>query len=36
MFDTDRFRSNIEQAYDTMFEIYRAGEKPRPFDVVPQ
>ena len=34
LFDTDRFRRNIERAYDQMFEIYRRGEMPQSFDVV--
>jgi predicted O-linked N-acetylglucosamine transferase (SPINDLY family) len=33
LFDTDRFRRNIERAYDQMFEIYRLGERPRTFNI---
>ena len=33
LFDTDLFRRNIEAAYLRMWEIWTAGEKPRPFTV---
>jgi protein O-GlcNAc transferase len=33
LFDTDRFRRNIEQAYATMIDILRRGESPRSFAV---
>jgi protein O-GlcNAc transferase len=33
LFDAERFRRHIERAYETMMEIARAGEAPRPFDV---
>jgi len=33
LFDAERFRRHIERAYETMMEIARAGEGPRPFDV---
>jgi len=35
-FDCARFRRHIEQAYETMFEIWRAGEAPRSFAVEPR
>lgn len=35
LFDTDRFRRNIESAYTTMQEIWRRGEQPRTFAVIP-
>jgi predicted O-linked N-acetylglucosamine transferase (SPINDLY family) len=35
LFDAERFRRHIERAYETMWEIARAGEAPRPFDVAP-
>jgi predicted O-linked N-acetylglucosamine transferase (SPINDLY family) len=35
LFDTDRFRRNIEQAYATMIDILRRGESPRSFAVEP-
>ena len=35
LFDTDRSRRHIEQAYTTMWEIYRRGESPRSFSVEP-
>jgi predicted O-linked N-acetylglucosamine transferase (SPINDLY family) len=35
LFDTDRFRRNIEAAYTTMWEIWRRGESPRSFSVGP-
>jgi predicted O-linked N-acetylglucosamine transferase (SPINDLY family) len=33
LFDTDRFRKNIEAAYRTMWERWLAGEKPQGFAV---
>ncbi len=33
LFDATRFCRHIEQAYETMMQIARAGEAPRPFDV---
>jgi len=33
LFDTDRFRRNIEQAYARMLEIAERGEAPRSFSV---
>ena len=33
LFDAGRFCRHIERAYETMMEIARAGEAPRPFDV---
>jgi protein O-GlcNAc transferase len=36
LFDTDRFRRHIEDAYVTMHEQWRAGEDPRPFAVPPR
>jgi predicted O-linked N-acetylglucosamine transferase (SPINDLY family) len=33
LFDTDRFRHNIEAAYTTMWNIWRRGETPRSFGV---
>ncbi len=35
LFDTDRFRQHIEQAYLTMLDIHDRGEKPRSFSVDP-
>jgi protein O-GlcNAc transferase len=35
LFDTDRFRRHLEQAYATMLDIERRGEKPRSFSVDP-
>jgi protein O-GlcNAc transferase len=35
LFDTDRFRRRLEQAYLTMAEIQRRGEQPRAFAVEP-
>jgi predicted O-linked N-acetylglucosamine transferase (SPINDLY family) len=35
LFDTDRFRRSIEQAYATMREIWQRGESPRGFAVEP-
>ena len=35
LFDTDRFRQHIEQAYLTMLDIHDRGEKPRSFSVAP-
>jgi predicted O-linked N-acetylglucosamine transferase (SPINDLY family) len=33
LFDTDRFRRNLETAYTTMWDIWRRGEPPRGFVV---
>jgi len=33
LFNTDLFRRNIEAAYSRMWEIWRAGESPRAFDI---
>jgi predicted O-linked N-acetylglucosamine transferase (SPINDLY family) len=33
LFDTDRFRRHIEQAYVTMVDRYRRGEVARSFTV---
>ncbi|MBW0004110.1 MAG: tetratricopeptide repeat protein [Hyphomicrobiales bacterium] len=33
LFDTDRFRAHLEQAYLTMLDIERRGEAPRSFSV---
>jgi len=33
LFDTDRFRRHIEQAYATMINIHQRGEAPRSFTV---
>jgi protein O-GlcNAc transferase len=35
IFDADRFRRHLEQAYTTMLDIERRGEKPRSFSVDP-
>jgi predicted O-linked N-acetylglucosamine transferase (SPINDLY family) len=35
LFDTDRFRRNLESAYASMWEIHRRGESPRDFAVAP-
>jgi len=35
LFDTDRFRRHIESAYETMWEIWQRGERPRAFAVDP-
>jgi predicted O-linked N-acetylglucosamine transferase (SPINDLY family) len=35
LFDTDRFRRNIEAAYETMVDLWRTGERPRSFAVGP-
>ena len=35
LFDADRFRRHLEQAYATMLDIERRGEKPRSFSVDP-
>jgi protein O-GlcNAc transferase len=35
LFDSDRYRRNIEQAYVTMVDIWRRGEPPRSFAVEP-
>jgi protein O-GlcNAc transferase len=36
LFDTDRFRQHIEQAYLTMLDIHDRGKKPRSFSVASQ
>jgi hypothetical protein len=33
LFDIDRFRRHIENAYIEMWKIWRSGEAPRSFDV---
>jgi hypothetical protein len=33
LFDTEKFTRNIEKAYQTMWETWLAGEKPRSFSV---
>ena len=33
LFDTDRFRRNIESAYQTMWERWQRGEAPSSFGV---
>jgi predicted O-linked N-acetylglucosamine transferase (SPINDLY family) len=33
LFDTDRFRRQLEQAYGTMVDIQRQGQRPRGFSV---
>jgi predicted O-linked N-acetylglucosamine transferase (SPINDLY family) len=35
LFDADRLRRHLEQAYTTMLDIERRGEKPRGFSVDP-
>jgi protein O-GlcNAc transferase len=35
LFDTDRSRRHIEAAYQTMWDMARRGEAPRPFAVAP-
>jgi protein O-GlcNAc transferase len=35
LFDTACFRRHIESAYSTMWDIYRHGEPPRSFEVLP-
>jgi protein O-GlcNAc transferase len=35
LFDTDRFRRHIENAYTTMLELQRRGDSPRSFSVEP-
>jgi predicted O-linked N-acetylglucosamine transferase (SPINDLY family) len=35
LFDTDRFRRNIEAAYTAMWDRHRRGEAPADFDVKP-
>jgi protein O-GlcNAc transferase len=35
LFDTDRFRRHLEQAYRTMVDIWRQGQGPRSFSVEP-
>jgi protein O-GlcNAc transferase len=35
LFDTNRFRRHIEQAYTTMWDIWQRGEAPRSFAVEP-
>ena len=34
LFDTARFIANLERAYERMWNIYLAGEKPRPINVI--
>jgi protein O-GlcNAc transferase len=33
LFDTDRFRRQLEAAYVSMYERWQRGEAPRSFDV---
>ena len=33
LFDTDRFRRQLESAYRKMWELHQRGESPRGFDV---
>ena len=33
LFDTQRFRGHIEQAYATMWEVHASGAAPHPFAV---
>jgi protein O-GlcNAc transferase len=35
LFDTERFRRHIEQAYLRMWDLHQRGEPPRGFDVAP-
>jgi protein O-GlcNAc transferase len=35
LFDSDRFRSHIEAAYLSMWDIWQRGEQPRSFTVEP-
>jgi len=35
LFDTDRFRGHLEQAYATMVNTWRQGRGPRGFSVEP-
>jgi predicted O-linked N-acetylglucosamine transferase (SPINDLY family) len=35
LFDSDRFRRHIESAYETMWDTYRRGERPKSFRVEP-
>jgi protein O-GlcNAc transferase len=35
LFNTDRFRGHIEAAYQTMWDLWQRGEKPRGFGVPP-
>jgi predicted O-linked N-acetylglucosamine transferase (SPINDLY family) len=35
LFDADRFRRHLEEAYTTMWEIQRRGKSPRSFSVEP-
>ena len=35
LFDTDRFRKDIERAYTTMWQAWRRGEMPKGFAVEP-
>jgi protein O-GlcNAc transferase len=34
LFQIDRFRRNIEKAYDEMFDLYRLGHAPRALEIV--
>ena len=36
LFDTDRYRRNLEAAYRQMWRIWKRGEAPRAFAVEPQ
>jgi predicted O-linked N-acetylglucosamine transferase (SPINDLY family) len=35
LFDTDRLRRHIEQAFEQMWEIFQNGEAPRPISIAP-
>ena len=35
LFDTDRFRRHLENAYTMMSERHRLGQRPASFDVAP-
>jgi predicted O-linked N-acetylglucosamine transferase (SPINDLY family) len=35
LFDGDRYRCQIEAAYETMCELWKSGERPRSFAIVP-
>ena len=35
LFDTDRFRRNLESAYTTMWRTWKNGEDPKAFAVAP-
>jgi protein O-GlcNAc transferase len=35
LFDTNRLRRHIEQAFERMWEIYQSGDAPRPISIAP-